>query len=346
MTSAHRRRSTLWPPAVQSEEGCQQRPKHRSHPRRRFLRRSVTMMATMVILLGVLGQVRSSEAGVSPSSSRAAPTANGGPAPSANAGPASTPTTSPESSETVSGGTSTGGGASASAGSTPPAKASGPWTLAFDDEFNGSYLDTTTWSTCFDWDCTNAGSDELEWYTPENVTVSNGAAQLTAREQQSHGMPYTSGMIQSRGKFNFQYGYAAMRALVPQGQGLWSAFWMLPTDESFPPELDVVENWGTPFHTGQYVHFGTHGQAGQGIPGGYLSPGYHVFSVDWEPGAITWYIDGLRTRSVHVSIDQPMYLLANLAIDGAGPPNATTSFPATFTIDWIRVWQHPGTTGG
>ncbi|HXA31838.1 MAG TPA: family 16 glycosylhydrolase, partial [Acidimicrobiales bacterium] len=101
----------------------------------------------------------------------------------------------------------------------------GRWNLTFDDEFTGSRSSLRNWSTCYDWDCTNAGNDELEWYERSNVSLSRQGLLLTARVQQAHDKPYTSGMIQSNRRYIFRYGFAEARAKVPAGSGLWSAFW-------------------------------------------------------------------------------------------------------------------------
>ena len=69
----------------------------------------------------------------------------------------------------------------------PPAPvASGKqWTLAFAEEFNGTSLDTTRLTPCFDWNlggCTASFNTGKEHYQPSQVQVSNGTAKLTAPE--------------------------------------------------------------------------------------------------------------------------------------------------------------------
>ena len=65
--------------------------------------------------------------------------------------------------------------------------------------------------------------------------------------------------------------------------------------------------------------------------------------MQWEPGLITWYVDGQVTNtysSGNVSSEE-MYLLVNLAIGGwwPGDPDDSTPFPARMTIDYIRAYQ-------
>jgi beta-glucanase (GH16 family) len=140
-----------------------------------------------------------------------------------------------------------------------------------------------------------------------------------------------------------------MRAWVSAGQGLWPAFWTLPADESWPPEIDAFEILGNqPDEINMTYHWddgtGEGAQQGKAWDGPNFSSGWHTFAVDWEPDAIIWYVDGVErfqyTDARHI-VSKPMYLLANLAVGGdwPGSPDASTPFPARYQIESIRVWQ-------
>jgi beta-glucanase (GH16 family) len=246
-----------------------------------------------------------------------------------------------------------------------PAGQTGDWTLIFSDDFNGSGLNTKKWHTCFWWDkhgCTIITNHELEWYQPDNVFVNNGSLQLQAQQRRveaSNGntYPYTSGMISSGratsntsqpAKFTFTYGYAEIRAKVPQGKGLWPAFWLLPADHTSRPEIDVMEIIGDEPQTVQlrfhYRADGDEGDVGEAWTGPDFSQGWHRFAIDWQPDALVWYVDGIeRWRyedGAHIPAG-PMYLLANLAVGGdwPGAPDGATKFPSDYRIDYVRVWQ-------
>jgi beta-glucanase (GH16 family) len=90
----------------------------------------------------------------------------------------------------------------------------------------------------------------------------------------------------------------------------------------------------------QTVHFGDNQQVNRNVDGPDFSAGYHTFGVDWEPNAISWYVDGARRWGVRVSISKRMYVLANLAVLGLTPSIQLRS-PASLAIDYVRVWQHP-----
>jgi beta-glucanase (GH16 family) len=247
-----------------------------------------------------------------------------------------------------------------------PVGQSGSWNLIFSDEFEGTSLDTNKWAPCYWWNssgCTNPGNAELEWYLPQNIGLSGGILSLTARKQTivaSDGKTYnyTSGMIttdrltsdvNTPPKFSYRYGYAEMRAKVPKGAGIWPAFWMIPKDHSWPPEIDAMEILGSdPLTSYMTIHWGAdwtvHQQSTQSYTGPDFSSGWHTFAVDWEPNVVTWYIDGVQRYKYTNMANIPskeMYLVANLAVGGnwPGSPNSATIFPSDFQIDYIRVWQ-------
>ena len=150
-------------------------------------------------------------------------------------------------------------------------------------------------------------------------------------------------------RFSFTYGYVEVRAKAPPGQGLWSAVWMLPSDHTSKPEIDVLEILGhQPDTLEMHYHFdegGDDSNAGHAVQRSNLANNWHTYGVEWSPDAIVWYLDGeeqWRYADPATISDKPMYLIMNLAVGGdwAGPPDATSKFPANFLIDYIRVWQH------
>jgi len=256
----------------------------------------------------------------------------------------------------------------ASAAAAQPTGSTGGVTLEFSDNFSGTTLDTTKWHTCQWWattTCSIETNNELELYTKNNVSVSNGALKLQGRRETAVGWNgktygYTSGMVSTGGRsgetapgFTFTYGYVEARVKVPKGQGLWPAFWMLPTDHSWPPEIDAMEILGSqPNVSNMTYHYldgaGTHMRPGASWAGPDFSAGWHTFGVDWQPSAITWYIDGIQrwtfTDAAAIT-NKASYVLLNLAVGGSWPgaPDASTVFPANFLVDYLRVWDRFGT---
>jgi beta-glucanase (GH16 family) len=237
--------------------------------------------------------------------------------------------------------------------------------LTFSDEFNGVSLDTATWLTRYWWGGRSLASNgELQYFADASTalvqahpaanpfSVSDGHLTVTARPSAdillSDGQPYVSGMINSYGSFSQMYGYFEIRAQLPAGQGLWPAFWLLPADGSWPPEIDVMEMLGN--DTSTYygsVHWGTsaeHQYVTNTIQSSVdLSADFHTYGMSWSPDSIGWYLDGAlvsRWDNPPEQFDQPMYLLAGLMVGGhwGGAPDATTMFPADYAIDYIRAY--------
>ncbi|MEU5208468.1 glycoside hydrolase family 16 protein [Streptomyces sp. NPDC020742] len=246
---------------------------------------------------------------------------------------------------------------------TPPPRPSVPghWRQVFADDFSGSRLNPARWTTCYDWNrggCTNRGNDELEWYLPGQVSVADGRLTLTARRRATEGTdgrryPWTSGMVSTgrdhwtaRPRHVFTYGYfeAAMR--IPPQSGMLPAFWLMPAARHTPPELDIAEALDSTQSIDMTVHWkGPDGS--ERTAAGSFGPvdfpaGYHVFALNWEPDALTWYIDGeIRFRVTdpakipHV----PMELLFTLAVGYPTVPPSSVD-QARMSVDWVRVWQH------
>jgi beta-glucanase (GH16 family) len=218
----------------------------------------------------------------------------------------------------------------------------GHWQLVFYDHFTGITLDTANWSTCYYFGCTDNGNNELEWYQASQVKVNGDTVSLTVIPQEMNGKQYVSGMLSSHGKFSFRYGYAQIVAKLPVGQGLWSAFWASPESGTWPPEIDIMENWAQSHSVSLYVHYGSADawdSANILVPT--ASSAFHTYGVDWEPGTIAWYVDGFLVTRLAVSITQPEYLIADLAVNGKLPPNSAVRFPQSLVIRSIKVWQHP-----
>jgi beta-glucanase (GH16 family) len=199
----------------------------------------------------------------------------------------------------------------------------------------------------------------LQWYVPEQVQLANGTLRLVAKPAMVLGVGgrpfgYVSGLVSNlspqRNLFSFTYGYVEARARVPKGAGLWSALWMLPTSRESEPEIDIFEvigdNPDTAYMTLHYIKDGQDKQRKFNYRGSSFAEGWHTFGLLWTPDVIIWFVDGAPrwfvTNTAQIP-DEPMYLLANLAVGGThtGAPNAATHFPATLRFDSIKVWALP-----
>lgn len=238
------------------------------------------------------------------------------------------------------------------------------WTLVWADEFNlpdGSAPDTNHWT--FETGGGGWGNNELEYYTPgtNNARILGGMLVIEARREDYSGRHYTSARLKTQGKWSFRYGRVEGRIQIPRGQGIWPAFWMLGTNISaagWPRcgEVDIMENIGKePTLVHGTIHGpGYSGGAGIGGPGALpnkaaLADDFHLYSVEWTPDQIKWFLDGQQYFSVSPAslpkgktwvYNQPQFLILNLAVGGYWPgnPDGSTTFPQQMRVDYVRVY--------
>ncbi len=208
------------------------------------------------------------------------------------------------------------------------------------------------------------GNNELQYYTDreENVHVENGYLVINARKEAYQGANYTSARLNTKGKFDTEYGRIEARMRLPYGQGLWPAFWMLGEayDPSTPDvwpncgEIDIMENRGQePNKITGSVH-GPGYSAADAVHKDYtlqndrFDTGFHVFGIEWGKNYINYYVDGDLYNQIKPEdvpgewvFNQPFFLLINLAVGGnyVGNPNETTEFPQTLLVDYVRVYN-------
>ena len=244
------------------------------------------------------------------------------------------------------------------------------WELVWFDEFEGTEVDQSKWEYMIGDGCTFGicgwGNNELQWYRAENATIENGSLVITAREESYSGKSYTSSRLRTLNKGDWTYGRFVIRARLPKGQGIWPAIWMLPSDEEYggwaaSGEIDIMELVG---HEPDKIH-GTIFYGGSWpaqvsssstytLPSGDFSDDFHIFTLEWEPAEMRWYVDGERyaTKTSWWSsggdfpapFDKRFHLLMNVAVGGNWPgnPDVTTVFPQRMEIDYVRVYESPG----
>lgn len=167
---------------------------------------------------------------------------------------------------------------------------------------------------------------------------------------------YTSGLLTTQFSFSQKYGYFEIRAKMPVGKGLWPAFWLLPIDKSWPPEIDVMEAFGGKNDKGEggatSIHYATHAKDKSKSCGSWydtktdITKDFHTYGVNWQPDGITYYFDGVPYVSCNPNTEanQPFYMLVNLAVGGDGSwpgvPDASNVWPARMYVDYIRAYQN------
>jgi len=244
----------------------------------------------------------------------------------------------------------------------------GPWTLAFRDEFSDplgtGQPDWTVWADHFidgENDRGYNNSNEIEWYDHSHTgeIISGGILSLKAINRGSvaavqaidpqcpdplpngQHATYTSGMIQSFRAFNFTYGYVESRIQNPSGAvtGWWPAFWMVTSDNAWPPEIDIDEMDVPGVIDNNYIN-----TAGSSQTSTYSEDtSWHVYGMRLDASHVTFFRDGVETYQANYDGNAyPWFIIFNAAVNtsatGAG-------FPCQWNIDYVRAWTVQGVPG-
>jgi beta-glucanase (GH16 family) len=213
------------------------------------------------------------------------------------------------------------------------------------------------------------GNNELQYYTDSASNASldgKGNLAIVARKESTGGRAYTSARLVTKGRFEQAYGKFEASIKLPTGRGIWPAFWLLGANgdtNAWPAcgEIDVMEQRG---QEPQVNHGSLHGP---GYSGGAaitqaitysadtpalddVKPGFHKFTVEWDPAQIVFSVDEVPYNIVKKSAlpetnpwvyDHPFYIILNIAVGGdyVGSPTSATAFPQTMLVDWVRVYQ-------
>ncbi|MEX0332371.1 MAG: family 16 glycosylhydrolase [Puniceicoccaceae bacterium] len=262
--------------------------------------------------------------------------------------------------------------------------------IVWNDEFEGATVDTSKWDVNVGvnawyqrasdgqfvephwfndefepWLQAGTINDERQYYTPDNVSVSDGILEIKA-DYETVTDPvglytpgyheYTSGKLNTADEFQFTFGILKWRAQLPAGQGMWPALWMLnaPDPWYWDDEIDIMEGWGSrPTQTSSAHHF----KVGPNNSNQYnsdtldtgvnLQTSFHEYGLEWTSTSITtWWDDQVVFTDAQAIPQGPMFLIMNAAVGGLfdGVPADNGIFPSYFLIDWVRVWQPASTT--
>ena len=233
-------------------------------------------------------------------------------------------------------------------------------TLVWEEEFDGSSINATTWSFEMGDGCPDLcgwGNNEAQYYTnrPDNARVEDGILKITAKRESLGNRDFTSARMISKGKFEFQYGRVEIRAKLPQGQGTWPALWLLGgnIDQVGWPrcgEIDIMEHGDGPNGlVSSSVHLPNANGDHYYVRGDQTiqneSSEFHVYRMDWYDSRIQFYVDGRRHHNFTLNDDmpfhQPFFFILNVAMGGSFTGNNIDSnfVSSQMEIDYIRLYK-------
>uniref|UniRef100_UPI003217C133 glycoside hydrolase family 16 protein n=1 Tax=uncultured Draconibacterium sp. TaxID=1573823 RepID=UPI003217C133 len=218
------------------------------------------------------------------------------------------------------------------------------YSLFWEDQFNGSELDTTKWKI------RGTGPRRIGYNDPSMVAVADGYLHLMYDIKRDSIMGSAIGSYET---FNTTYGYFECRARLQKGNGPWAAFWMQSpliskgeNPATFGAEIDIFEYFRGlgDDHMTHCIHWAygpnqkSTGALNSDLEG--LSEGFHTFALEWTPEKYAFYIDGLKYHELSDGlshIDQYMILSMEIPSTLEGIKNACA--PDTFMVDYVKVYK-------
>jgi len=242
-----------------------------------------------------------------------------------------------------------------------PGSSKHDWEFVWSDEFDKNEINLDNWSFNIGTGNNGWGNNELQYYTDrlENIRIEDGILIIEAREENYEGSNYTSARIKTEHKQFWTYGKIEARIKLPQGKGIWPAFWMLgePFDTMSWPycgEIDIMEMVGGGTNDSichGTIHWDENGWTYSGgnktLPSGIFANDYHTFSIEWDNEVIRWFLDGNQYHAENITdenkseLHNNFFIILNCAVGGNWPgnPSQSTVFPQETYIDWVRVYQ-------
>jgi beta-glucanase (GH16 family) len=247
------------------------------------------------------------------------------------------------------------------------------WVPTFDEEFNGTSLDTTKWKAQVTASSAFHNGPECYVNSPNNISVANGVLSLTVRKESAPFVckspagnwttQYTGASVTSAGLFSQAFGKFEVRAAFPAAtvKGLQASLWLWPDNVMkygsvwpMSGEIDIAE-WYSAYANRAipYIHY-VPARVDYKVTNNYCTikniSAFHSYVVIWTPTTITITFDGRTCVNDSwnplnlvkpAPFDQPFFvnLTQALGITTNAFNASTTPLPATTQVDYVRVWK-------
>ncbi len=215
-------------------------------------------------------------------------------------------------------------------------------TIVFYDDFDGHELNEEYWNYMLGdgtaYGNPGWGNEEEQFYQKENVRVEDSMLIITAKKESAGGKEYTSARLSTSGKVKTKYGRIEARISLPEVEGMWPAFWMLPESDNpygtWPSsgEIDIMEARGRLNNfTSAALHYGAVGThkyetRTYEMKDGSTINDFHVYALEWEELEMRWYVDDNLFFSLSNEGTRPQW------ITGSDPDSRTAPFDWDFHI--------------
>ncbi|WP_296704848.1 glycoside hydrolase family 16 protein [Algoriphagus sp.] len=251
------------------------------------------------------------------------------------------------------------------------------YTLIWEEDFNREgVVDKSKWN----FERGFVRNNELQWYQEANAIQTNGVLRIEGKKEKVTNSrfeagsndwkksrefaEYTSSSINTRGKFEFQYGIMEVRAKIDTASGMWPAIWTLGISKPWPAngEVDVMEFYQI---KGEKTILANAAWADETkranwdeakIPfedflakDAFWAENFHTWKMEWTEDFIKIFLDDKLLNEIELNktlnpdgfnpFHQPHYILLNLALGSNGGDPTSTEFPKEYLVDYVRVYQ-------
>ena len=226
--------------------------------------------------------------------------------------------------------------------------------LVWQDDFNGTSIDTTKWSRI-----PEGNPDWKNYMTTDDQVyeVSNGELHLKGivnPNTQVDPRPYLTGGIWTRNKFNFTYGKVEVRAKMDSAQGCWPAIWLLGSTNEYGGwpdygEIDIMEHLNFDNFIYSTIHSNTKSSPSSKTAN--VNPGeFNTYGVEWHPNRIVFSINGTNTFTYYKEagadwrqwpFDRDFHLILSQQLGGSWVGSVEASqLPVDYVIDYVKYYEY------
>jgi beta-glucanase (GH16 family) len=247
---------------------------------------------------------------------------------------------------------------------TVPLTVGGNWTCTFDDEFNGTSLNTSLWQPQLTATSAYVAGPDCYVNNPSTISESGGYLNLsvvkvpTFKCLGAYTSQYEAGMVTTSSLFDQTYGAVEVNAKLPvsTASGLQETFWLWPQKPLYGAsntgEIDFAEFYSEyPTLDIPYLHY-VHSNTDKNVTAYTctINPTqFNTYEVDWTPQSIKILYNGnVCLTDTPIGGPTPFnqsYFIAltqALGLTGTNAVNAKTPLPATTQVDWVRAWTPAG----
>jgi hypothetical protein len=228
------------------------------------------------------------------------------------------------------------------------------WDLSFEENFESGKPDPKIWMTRYlNGDkLLNKGyvmaDDKHAFSDGKNLEIIDKKLRILTRREKTKGLvwdalrgfyekefDFSSDMLSSAKGFSQAYGI--IEAKVKFGNSDVNQAFSLMSEQMLP-HIDVLKYEKGKVYSGNFWKESSKIEKSlSSTGGGKYSSDFHIVSLIWEAGKLTWKINGVEFKVQTIGVpDKPLFLVFNSSLKEKASDNG---IPCAFEVDWVRVYK-------